>query len=270
MTYSFLRLLENGSCVYHITPRSSKILFSGSWQRPKGKILLVKGGEELTQRLPVMMLPEYLVLLDEPTLLLRRILRFLTSQVVRTRSQCRRWTILIPALNECEWWQAREKGVRWDVFFVSFDPFYLTKNVPRLTLPWNPQTSINIQWKSASSSPSECAIQHCGSHVILECRNDRRSTFCLTRNTIISLVFASLFPMTDAPNTLTGRAILKAVHASLGLVTSSSNLLTYSQLLALSQELREASFMVNGRLRAIVFGSFIKNTLEPFQLTQVS
>ena len=61
-------------------------------------------------------------------------------------------------------------------------------------------------------------------------------------------------PMADPPNTPTGRAILKAARAMLLLVSSSSELLTHSQLLAVRNELRSALAIVNGQIQVVQSG----------------
>jgi hypothetical protein len=52
-----------------------------------------------------------------------------------------------------------------------------------------------------------------------------------------------------APDTSTGRAIVKTVHASLSLVSSSSELLTLSQLYAVRNELLVALAITNSKIR---------------------
>lgn len=63
--------------------------------------------------------------------------------------------------------------------------------------------------------------------------------------------------MSNSPNTSTGRAILKAVRASLLLVSSSSELLTHSQLLVIRNELDSASAIVDAQIQAMESGSFL-------------
>ena len=68
--------------------------------------------------------------------------------------------------------------------------------------------------------------------------------------------------MTDSPSILTGRAILKAIRASLGLVNSSSELFTFSQLLAVRRVLRDALVIIDSKIQAFESGSFAVNVLE--------
>jgi len=60
----------------------------------------------------------------------------------------------------------------------------------------------------------------------------------------------------------TGRAIVNAIRASLRLVSSSSELLTISQLLAVKSDLRETLAIVNGQIGAMQSGTFPRNVLE--------
>lgn len=62
--------------------------------------------------------------------------------------------------------------------------------------------------------------------------------------------------MSAPPNTTTNRAILKAVRASLLLVSSSSELFTHSQLLVVRNELHSALAIVNAQIRAVQSGLF--------------
>ena len=70
--------------------------------------------------------------------------------------------------------------------------------------------------------------------------------------------------MTDSPNNPTGCAIFKAVSASLVLTRKSTTLLTYSQLLALRDELCKVSATVNGQLEVMRSGSFVRKLLDHF------
>jgi hypothetical protein len=79
------------------------------------------------------------------------------------------------------------------------------------------------------------------------------------------------FPMADPPRLPTGLAILKAFRASLRLVTSSSELLTVSQLLAVRNELLDMFAVVNTRLHVVQFGPFAENLLYgTLELTHIS
>ena len=64
------------------------------------------------------------------------------------------------------------------------------------------------------------------------------------------------------PNTPTSRAILKAIHASLGLVASSSELFTYSQLCAVRDDLKKALAIVDGKTEVIRTSLFLMEVLE--------
>lgn len=63
--------------------------------------------------------------------------------------------------------------------------------------------------------------------------------------------------MTDSPNSATGRAIVRAIRGSLGLVRDPLGLLSVSQLLAVKDELREALAIVNGQIQAKQTGMFV-------------
>jgi len=56
-----------------------------------------------------------------------------------------------------------------------------------------------------------------------------------------------------------GRAVFKAVRASLRLASSSSELLSLSQLLAIKDDLRETLAIINGQIEAEQSGGFAKN-----------
>lgn len=149
--------------------------------------------------------------------------------------------------------------------------------------------SENLRIQISSSSPKECANRHHNNRVdagsspmtggplpfnfLRRCDlpPDNHCVPSLKLSALHSLLTTtlSLSPMEDPPIALTGRAILKAVHASLGLVTHSSRLLTVSQLLVISRELQQVTSIVNGRLRGTLFGLFTKYTSEHFQLTPV-
>lgn len=60
----------------------------------------------------------------------------------------------------------------------------------------------------------------------------------------------------------TGRAIVKAVRGTLGLVSSSSELLNGSQLLAVKSELRQTLAIVKGQLHFMKSGTFADNVLR--------
>lgn len=70
--------------------------------------------------------------------------------------------------------------------------------------------------------------------------------------------------MADSPSILASRAILKAVRASLGLVNSSSESFTFSQLLALRSVLRDTLTVVNGKIQVEESGSSAANLLLNF------
>lgn len=68
--------------------------------------------------------------------------------------------------------------------------------------------------------------------------------------------------MTDLPNIPTGRAILRAVRASMKLVDSSLELLTESQLIAMRSDLHRTLAIVNGRLSPAHPSKFAINVLK--------
>ena len=65
--------------------------------------------------------------------------------------------------------------------------------------------------------------------------------------------------MTDPP---TGCAITKAICTLLKLASSSSKLLTVSQLLSVKKDLRETLAIINGQIHAAESGTFAKNVLK--------
>jgi len=65
--------------------------------------------------------------------------------------------------------------------------------------------------------------------------------------------------MTDSSSPPHGRAILRAVRASLRLVNGSSELLTVSQLRAMESDLRKTLAVVKGRAQARQPGMFFGN-----------
>lgn len=76
-------------------------------------------------------------------------------------------------------------------------------------------------------------------------------------NPPLSPLALPFFDMTDSSPT--GLAILKAVRASLRLVSSSSELLTISQLLAVKHELCETFTVINAQIQVEQSGTFSKN-----------
>ena len=75
--------------------------------------------------------------------------------------------------------------------------------------------------------------------------------------------------MADPPRTLTSRAIVKAVRASLRLMNSSSELFTVSQLLAVSRELEVASAAINSQLQVLQLGSFVEHACRTLRLIPI-
>ena len=84
------------------------------------------------------------------------------------------------------------------------------------------------------------------------------SSPCAARSIFVGLIapsspssnnpFVPPLPMTNFPNVPTGRAILRAVRASMNLVGSSLELLTDSQLIAMRSDLHRTLAIVSGRL----------------------
>jgi hypothetical protein len=68
--------------------------------------------------------------------------------------------------------------------------------------------------------------------------------------------------MADSLDSPTGLAIVRALRASLRLVSSSSELLTISQLLAAKHDLCEMLAIVNGQIRTINSGSLVGKIRE--------
>jgi len=68
--------------------------------------------------------------------------------------------------------------------------------------------------------------------------------------------------MSNSPNIPTGRAIARAVRASLKLVGGSLELLTESQLIAIQSNLRQTLAIVDNEISSTQISKFAANTLE--------
>lgn len=73
---------------------------------------------------------------------------------------------------------------------------------------------------------------------------------------------ASLLPMSDSPDSPIGHAVLKALRASLKLASSSMELLTVSQILAIEFDLAKTLSTFEAQARAIKSSPFIKKILK--------
>jgi len=92
------------------------------------------------------------------------------------------------------------------------------------------------------------------------CRDGRKFSFVLSSHHLPTHNrFIPPFPMTANTKSTTSRAIVNTVRAALKLLSSSSEQLSVSQLLALKSDMGKARVVVNSQMQAKQSSTFIEN-----------